>query len=191
MDKAKEIYLQWKEKAQIDYTPLFISHWLSFNAWMQDNFLGIETDDRPKLELLKQEDHPLYDRFNELIFIQDIDGNRFRGNFGELHRALVNARIPYKNWPNQIISLDTCPITWQGISSTLESVLKKEGQQDKIGIGKNLWVENNTKRLFAAYIEILYQIRCELFHGRLEPSRDHERVMKQLYLTLSMIMEHV
>ena len=189
MDKAKKIYIQWKEKAQIDYIPLFISHWLSFNAWMQDNFSG--TDDRPKLELIKQQPHPLYDRFNDLILTKDIDGNRFRGNFGELHRALVNASIPYKKWPNEIISLDACPITWGGVSPTLESVLKKENQQHKIEIGKNLWVENDTKRLFGAYIEILYQIRCELFHGRLEPSRDHERVMKQLYLTLSMIMEHV
>ena len=189
MDKAKEIYLQWKEKAQIDYIPLFISHWLSFNAWMQETFKG--ADDRRNLELLKQQPHLLYDKFNDLILTQDIDGNRFRGNFGELHRALVNARIRYKKWPSEIISLDACPITWGGDSSTLESVLKRENQRDKIEIGKNLWVGDNTKRLFAAYIEILYQIRCELFHGRLEPSPDHERVMKQLYLTLSMIMEHI
>ena len=189
MNQANRIYLQWKEKAQIDYIPLFISHWLSFNAWMQDNFKG--TDDRPKLELLKQQLHPLYDRFNELILTHDIDGNRFRGNFGELHRALENARIPYRNWSSEIISLDACPITWEGNASILESVLKRENQQDKIEIGENLWVDDNTQRLFAAYIEILYQIRCELFHGRLEPSRDHERVMRQLYLTLSMIMEHV
>ena len=185
MKQANNIYLQWKRKAQIDYIPLFISHWLSFNAWMQVNFKG--TDDRPKLELLKQQSHILYDKFDDLILTQDI----FKGNFGELHRALEDARIPYKIWPKDIISFNSCPITWQGQSSTLESVLKKENEHHKIQIGVNLWVEDNTKRLFGAYIEILYQIRCELFHGRLEPRREHERVMKQLYLTLSMIMEHV
>ena len=73
----------------------------------------------------------------------------------------------------------------------LESVLKTEGQKNKIEIVENLWIEDNTQRVFAAYIEILYQIRCELFHARLEPTLANERVMKQLYLTLSMIMEHV
>ena len=200
MSEQETLSSQWKEKAEIDYIPLFMSLWISFNAWMEEIYRGFEeadqvqadqVQDRYKLNLLKRNRHQLFDKFDELIHTRDIDGVRFRGNFGELHRSLVNAHIPYRDWPRAIISLDSCPITWKGNSSTLESVLKAEGQRDRIKIGENLWIEDNTLRLFAAYIEILYQIRCELFHGKLEPSPANERVMKQLYLTLSMIMEYV
>ena len=204
MPEQEILSSQWKSKAEIDYIPLFISLWISFNAWMEEIYEDLEEDDpdqadqdrdrdrdRYKLNLLKRNRHQLFDKFNELIRIDNIEGMRFRGNFGELHQSLVNARIHYRDWVNETISLSSCPITWKGESSILESVLKREGQRDKIEIGQDLWIEDNTERVFAAYIEILYQIRCELFHARLEPSPANERVMKQLYLTLSMIMEYV
>ena len=202
MSKQETFSSQWKEKAEIDYIPLFISLWLSFNAWMEEIYKELEeidkvqdqevrdgqVQDRYKLNLLKRNRHQLFAKFDELIHTQEIDGVRFRGNFGELHRALVDARIPYRDCVNEIISLGSCPITRERF---FESVLKEKGQRDKIEIGETLWIEDDTERVFAAYIEILYQIRCELLHGRLEPSPANERVMKQLYLTLSMIMEHV
>ena len=199
MSEQETLSSRWKEKAEIDYIPLFISLWISFNAWMEETYEDLEEDDqdqadqnrdqdRYKLNLLQRNRHQLFNKFDELIRTDNIDGMRFRGNFGELHRALVHARIPYKDCVNEIISLGSCPITTKGY---FESVLKTKGQRDKIEIGENLWIEDNTQRVFAVYIEILYQIRCELFHARLKPSPANERVMKQLYLTLSMIMEYV
>ena len=190
MSTSENISL-WKKRAEIDYIPPFISLWLSLNAWMRDRFT--EKTDRKRLELLKHNSHPLSDKFAELIRDQDANGNRFRGNFGELHRALVNANIPYDNsrWQGQVISFSSCPIICNGGSSKLESVLKTKSGRGKIKIDDNLWVENDTERLFAAYMEIVYQIRCTLFHGNLAPKPDNERVIRHLYLTLSMIMEHI
>lgn len=186
---VSQIISRWKEKAEIDYFPLFISLWFSLNAWMKDHRLG--NNDRCRLNNLKSEDHPLFDKFTELIYSQDAKGNSFRGNLAELHQALENARISYTQLENGIISFTSCPITWSKKSPNLESVVKTKHQKGKIKIVEGFWVENDIQRLFAAYIEIVYQIRCALFHGDIPPDRDHERVIKQLYLTLSMIMERV
>ena len=195
MSTSENISL-WKKKSEIDYIPLFISLWFSLNAWMKDRFE--QENDRDNLNLLKHNNHPLFNRFAELIGDQDTNINSFKWSFGELHRSLEDANILYDNkwrdhdnWKGKIISFASCPITWMGGSSELESVLKMEKQHEKITIGDNLWVEKDTQRLFAAYIEIVYQIRCVLFHGGLAPKPENERVIKQLYLTLSMIMERV
>ena len=186
----------WKQKSEIDYMPLFISLWFALNAWMKDRF-GKKSD-RCNLNLLKHNNHPLFNRFTELIGDQNTNTDSFRWSIGELHRSLENADILYNNkwknlnnWRGKIISFGSCPITWNGKCSELESVLKRERQWRKIKLGNNLWVENDPQRLFAAYMEIVYQIRCALFHGDIAPTPKHERVIKQLYLTLSIIMEKV
>ena len=189
MSTSENISL-WKQKAEIDYIPLFVSLWLSLNAWMKDRFPG--QDDRSRLNLLKQSGYQLYTKFNELIYAQDAKGNSFRGNFAELHQALESARIRYTILENGFISFTSCPIIWNGVSSTnLESIIKTKHQRSKIRLDEQSWVEDDTQRLFSAYMEIVYQIRCALFHGDLAPNANNERVIKQLYLTLSAIMEHV
>ena len=184
-----QIISRWKEKAQIDYFPLFIALWFSLNAWMKDHRPG--NNDRCRLNNLKKEHHVLFDKFTELIYGQDAMGNSFRGNFAELHRSLENVRIPYTQLEDGFISFTSCPIIWSKKSPNLESVVKTKYQKGKIKIIEGFWVENDTQRLFGAYMEIVYQIRCALFHGDIPPDPDHDRVIKQLYLTLSMIMEHV
>ena len=183
------LWMDWKNRAEIDYIPLFISLWLSLNAWMRDRYQEGDQD-RDGLNLLKRVENPLSDRFAELIHAKDSNGSRFRGSFGELHRALKNANIRYdkEKWKNAIISFESCPIVWE--KQELESILKDEGQREKFEIDDNLWVEKNTKRVFAAYMEVVYQIRCALFHGRLAPKAEIERVIRHIYITLSMIMEH-
>lgn len=190
MSTSENISL-WKKNAEIDYIPPFISLWLSLNAWMRDRYIA--NKDREMLELLKGGvgRNTLLDRFAELIHAEDSNGNRFRGNLGELHRALVSTNISYYKRPKEKVSFDSCIIDWNNGQISFESVIKEKNQQEKIEIDNNLWFEDNTERLFAAYIEIVYQIRCSLFHGNLAPKPENERVIRPLYLTLSMIMEHI
>ena len=189
MSTSENISL-WKKKAEIDYIPPFVSLWLSLNAWMRDRY-QTGGEDRAQLNLLKRGGNTLSDRFAELLHANDSNGSRFRGSFGELHRALQNANIRYQNevWKDEIISFESCPIEWE--KQDLESVLKKSNQRPKTKIDENLWVEKDTQLVFAAYMEIVYQIRCALFHGRLAPKTANERVIRHLYITLSMIMEHI
>ena len=206
-----EIIKLWKEKAEIDYIPPFMSLWVSLNAWMKDSFTyNIERDG---VESLKDSAPLLLDKFKELIGTQSINGVLFRGYFGELHRALSNVRIPYNIRPAKIISFKCCIIDWnhgnpqfdsiliEGVSDNILSETPTEFDEmreeqiesdDKIELDDDLKVENNPERLFAAYIEIVYQVRCALFHGDLAPTpEENKKVIQHLYLTLSMVMEDI
>ena len=181
----------WKKKAEIDYIPLFIFLWFSLNAWMRDHYN--ESKDREMLELLKGKGgrNKLFDRFAELINEKGSNGSRFRGNLGELYRALEDAKIPYDKWPEKFISFECCIIDWNNGQPKFGLVSRTKFQHNKIQIDDDLWFENDIERLFAAYIEIVYQIRCTLFHGNLAPKKENERVIRELYLTLLLIMEKV
>ncbi len=191
MSNLENIYL-WKKKAEIDYIPPFMSLWLSLNAWMKHRFEFRR--DRDRLEALKRSGLFL-DKFKELIRNESINGILFRGYFGELHRALVNAHILYNRIPDKTISFECCMIEWNNGKPRFESILvEKENNNSsfEIELDDGLWVENDPERLFVVYIEIVYQVRCALFHADLAPdSEENKRVIQQLYLTLSMIMENI
>ena len=180
----------WKERAKIDYIPLFISLWLAFNAWIKDRFTSGR--DRNLINDCKSISNPLKARFSELMDSDDASGNRFKANLAELHRSLANANIPFERqeWGKHI-RFENSIIEWKDGNPKFESMLKEESQRSKIQIDERLWVDSDSDKLFAAYIEIVYQVRCSLFHGNLSPNEKNERVIKQLYLTLSMIMENV
>ena len=190
MSTSQNVYL-WKQKAEVDYTPLFVSLWLALNAWMTDRFPG--QTDRATLELLKRDGHPLFDRFSGLLQSNGAGGSRFRGNLAELHRALDNARISYDSarFNSKTIVFDDCIVDWNNGRPTFGTILKGRRQQNKLRIDNNLWIDGDANRLYAVYIEIVYQIRCVLFHGKLPPTQGNERVIRQIYITLSTLMEVV
>ena len=195
----------WKEKAKIDYLPPFMSLWVSLNAWIKYRFKLRK--DRDGLEALKGSPASLLSKFSELIEGKNINGILFRGYFAELHRALLNARIPYQRHPDKIISFKCCMIEYKSGDPRFESILVEgesdnlpletltefdEDYQETIDLDDDLTIESDLQRLFDAYIEIVYQVRCALFHGELAPtSEENKRVIRQLYLTLSMMMENI
>ena len=197
MSDSENIYQLWKQRAEIDYIPPFMALWLALNAWMK-NYSGLSPGrtDRDGLEELKRSDSVLFDRFAELIGAQNIDGTLFRGYLGELHQTLVKAQISYDR-RSQIISFDCCMIEWNNGRPTFASIVaeKVDGTfeigQSEINLGDDLWIASTPEQLFAVYIEIVYQIRCALFHGDFAPTAENSEVIRHLYLTLSMIMEDV
>ena len=198
MSDSENIYQLWKQRAEIDYIPPFMALWLALNAWMKHSSgLPPNLRDRDRLEELKRSDSVLSGRFAELIGARSIDGTLFRGYLGELHQTLVKSQISYDRRPQQIISFDCCMIEWNNGEPRFESLVAQnidstpESEQQEIKLDEELSVENNPERLFAAYIEIVYQIRCALFHGDFAPTAENREVIRHLYLTLSMIMEDV
>lgn len=194
MSKSKNISL-WKKKSKIDYTPIFVALWLSFNAWLKKEYQNITTD-RQYINLLKRSSSPLSDRFAELINPNNINESplKFRGDFTGLIKSLDNANIHYHKNEEETISFKNCVVEWntnlkEGEKQIYMSIIKKETDPSKIKIGENSWIDDNVELVFAAYIENLYQIRCAFFHGALPPIEENERVIKHLYLTLSMLME--
>ena len=213
-----EIIKLWKEKAEIDYIPPFMSLWVSLNAWMKERFTYRR--ERDGVESLKDSAPLLLNKFKELIGAENINGVLFKGYFGELHRALSSAHIPYQRYPDKIISFECCMIDWNNEDPQFEAILIEAEadteldkimqefeailieaeadteldkiMQETIALDDDLKVENNPERLFAAYIEIVYQIRCALFHGDLAPTPEEiKMVIQYLYLTLSMVMEDI
>ena len=185
----------WKKRSEIDYVPLFISSWLCLNVWMKSAWDG--TDDRHLLnQLTSPEDNDLKVEFISLINGTTPEAIAFKGYFAELISALTNARLEYhklpnnlEDTPNRFISFSNCIIDWNDGAPELETILKGERQHNKIEIVKNFWIDNDNNRVFSAYIEILYQVRCLLFHGTLSLIPANERVIINFYLTLSMAMK--
>ncbi len=191
---ASQTISEWKKRAEIDYFPLFMSLWLALNAWMTDRFQ--ESTDRKSLELLKTSTTgQLFQRFSDLLQATDANGLRFKSELALLHRALENALIPYDRYPDERLSFENGIADWNNKDNQNKpifgSVIKRKGQRNKLKIDDNLWFEDDVELLFAVYIEIVYQIRCSLFHGSLVPNDHNDRVIRQIYLTLSMVMEQI
>ena len=193
----------WKERAAIDYVPPFMNLWLCLNAWM-NNESEDELVERDKLNNLKDKSSPLLDQFKKLMSTEGINAMLFRSYFSELHRALIIAHIPYHKFPDNIVRFDCCLIDQQTNPRNFESILVQqeeitvdapfEGRDTEpkvIKLDDDVWVEGDIERLFKAYIEIVYQVRCNLFHGDLVPDSENHRVIRLLYLMLFMIMEDI
>ena len=193
----------WKERSAIDYVPPFMNLWLCLNAWMTNEFPNLSAE-RDKLNKLKGDSSSLLDRFQGLMRAEDIQATLFRSYFAELHRALVNAHIPYHQDRGNIIRFDCCLIDQQANPRNFESILvqreeitanapfeSSDTEPKVIKLDDDVWVEGDIGRLFKAYIEIVYQVRCNLFHGELVPDTENHRVIRLLYLMLFMIMEDI
>ena len=193
----------WKQRAAIDYVPPFMNLWLCLNAWMNNAFEeGLV--ERDKLNKLKEDPSPLLDQFQGFMRAEGINATLFRNYFAELHHALENTHIPYHRYPGNIVRFDACLIDQTADPRTFESILVQPGEitanasfesgdieQEVIELDDDVRVEGNTERLFKAYIEIVYQVRCNLFHGDLVPDAENHRVIRLLYLMLFMIMEDI
>lgn len=193
----------WKERAAIDYVPPFMNLWLCLNAWMNNEFPKLSRE-RDKLNSLKEKSSLLRDRFRELMSAEGINATLFRSYFAELHRALVSADIRYHQFSDKQVRFDCCLIDQTAHPRTFESILVQQEEitvnasfengdieQEVIKLDDDVRVEGDTERLFKAYIEIVYQVRCNLFHGDLVPDAENHRVIRLLYLMLLMIMEDI
>ena len=113
-----EIIKLWKEKAEIDYIPPFMSLWVSLDAWMKNRFNL--SKDRDELEELKRSGSSLFNKFSELIDGDNINGILFRSYFAELHRALLNAHIPYQQ--ETLIKQLVSNVVWLNIRAEIRDL---------------------------------------------------------------------
>ena len=193
----------WKQRAAIDYVPPFMNLWLCLNAWMNKEYPELSRE-RDKLNKLKKDSSSLLDQFQRLLRAEDLQATLFRNYFAELHHALENTHIPYHRYPGNIVRFDSCLIDQTADPRTFESILVQPGEitanasfesgdieQEVIELDDDVCVEGDTERLFKAYIEIVYQVRCNLFHGDLVPDAENHRVIRLLYLMLFMTMEDI
>jgi hypothetical protein len=57
-----------------------------------------------------------------------------------------------------------------------------------IRINETLKLSDDKSALFNGLLEIIYQVRCQLVHGQLEPIKENHEVVKQCYFLLRELM---
>ncbi len=220
MSTSAKIYF-WKQKSEIDYIPLFMSLWLSLNVWIKFRFVGVNTDRELIEALKNIDDslYSDFSKFiNDSGQYENTSSIIFKGYFSELYHALESTKINIykknkgkknkdeknkgeknkgekdkgeKDKGEKIISFHNAVLEWNKGRPKFHSVIKKEEDEDKIKISPNLYIDSNDKDVFKAYIDVLYRVRCALFHGDIIIDPENEKVIRFSYLTLQMLMKDV
>lgn len=180
------------EKSKPDYFSSFMSLRIGFNSWYNTHYISSWNWDRNKINALKSDFsdyNPLFLRYKNFVDTKDIE---FRNNFSWLYNILEDVLIyNEKNWT------EWKPVNfsffWQGVffkKSELTPINYTEEERQAtnvqfiIALGMNfVEVENNEVHFFtdniyiksskeyeafSIIIEIMYQVRCILFHGDMD-----------------------
>ena len=178
---------KWKELSEVDYFGLFVKNWLAFNSWYKGHHPNL-TSDRDCIEEVKNTLDPRNSSFT--IF------NRLMTGSGREKVSLFDSLDGLATSLNRVsLSSDNSYYTGQlSFSNALvdkqsglyENLIKQQNQRNKIQLGV-VCVTDNIEILFKGVIELEYQIRCLLFHGRLEPTEENHQVVKYAYLVMRSI----
>lgn len=184
-----ETITSWKGKSEIDYFSLFVPLWLAFDAWCKDKY-G-QTTQRECLEMLKKDEinNRTYQKMKVLLQGTDSISETFKNYLTQLNEALLAAPIYYEGSTNKTLSFKTALIDRD--NGAYENLFRKKGQRNKIELSAGISITDEISKIYKAYIEILYQVRCVLFHGSLKPDKENERIIKYLYLTLKDISNDI
>ncbi len=196
-------YKEWLRKSKIDYFEPFMTLWVGFNSWY--NNTG-EKRDRLRIEEIKIDrntDNKIYYRFEKLIKDSDKESLQFRTDLEGLHYALANADLqyPYKiklkydeerfnvlNFKFFLIDYKKRKNQNTGYANILtdpppddKPKIESIEEQPFIKLDK-VHLINDLDMIFSGLIEIIYLIRNQLFHGRLQPYNQYQsEVVKYCY----------
>ena len=197
---------EWIEKSAIDYFSPFISLWLACNSWymshysdLNDNHAGDNTaSDRDFINKLKEDTsgrNHLYTKFSESIEKIGKDGISFRTDIELLHYALERANLH----PDRIgrCSLCSAVVEYQDKDNPVNLIktprIKQDGSvysDDEADVIKldQIYISSNLQHCFAGILEVIYQVRNMLIHGKLNPDKDKHDVVKYCYRILWELM---
>ena len=186
---------EWLSKAHIDHFAQFMTLWLGFNSWYRSHYSEIDKRDRAFIDKLKTDftgRNQIYSRFCDLIAEDPIKENlKFKSDLESLHYSLSRAAIKYpKGHYNYNVAFETALYDYSRRKETTGylNLIKLRRQPDKIKLDE-IYIISDSQRFCPCLIEILYQIRCLLFHGNLEPSDENHEVVKYCYLILFALLK--
>lgn len=187
-----DFYKEWRANAEVDYYPQLVILWLSTNSWYRSHYSEITGKrDREFLNKLR-EDHStrnkLYARFNKLLQAEGTKGriellNHIEGLFFALNTASL---LWDEEQSNSAITYENCLIKLN--PKTYDSLIVKLNASG-IRINETLKLTDDKSALFNGLLEIVYQVRCQLVHGQMEPNRENHEVVKQCYFLLHALMD--
>lgn len=191
---------EWFSKSQIDYFSSFIALWLSCNSWYNFHY-SLKTD-REHVNKIKSDftnSNKLFKEFDKL----------FKGAISKEQKSLFTSleqlhfclnRINLK--PDKMkyhLSFDYIlrDFSKKDDLNGYESVIIKNPKTTAGKIKTNvsgvdlggIVLENNSEKVFAGLFEIIYQVRCSLVHGHLQPTEDNHEIIKYCYFILNDLMK--
>ena len=191
---------EWFTKSQVDYFSSFVSLWLSCNSWY--NFHYSLSNDREHVNKVKSDfsnANKLFKEFDKLFKGSNTKEQKsLFANIELLHyslnRKVLNAPSLIKplNFENVLIDYTQKSITTAYIEITIKNAKtitgKLKASVSGIDLGDLVFIDDS-KKVFAGLFEIIYQIRCLLVHGDLEPTDDNQEIIKYCYLILFDLMK--
>jgi len=186
-----DFYKEWRAKAEVDYFPQLVVLWLSTNAWYRSHDSEITTrKDRDFLNKLR-DDHStrnkIYTRFDRVLSAADTkDRAELINTIEALSFALNSAQLLWDEQnASSVITFTNCLLSPN--PKTYGSLVVKK-RASGITISDTLKLTEDRSALFNGFLEIIYQVRCQLVHGQLEPNDENHEVVKQCYFLLHLLM---
>lgn len=186
-----DFYKEWRAKAEVDYFPQLVVLWLSTNAWYRSHYSEITTrKDRDFLNKLR-DDHStrnkIYTRFDRVLSAADTkDRAELINTIEALSFALNSAQLLWDEQnASSVITFTNCLLSPN--PKTYGSLVVKK-RASGITISDTLKMTDDRSALFNGCLEIIYQVRCQLVHGQLEPNDENHEVVKQCYFLLHLLM---
>jgi hypothetical protein len=196
---------KWKQLSEIDYFGLFIKNWLAFNSWYRGHHPNLKSDRDCINELKNTTDarNSAFTHFCRLVEGSGRDSISFRDSIDGLVTSLTRVTLRNSNQKQYkgSITFENALVDKKYINlivnkSKVEEFENRErGEEDEsipffINLG-SIYVVNDTELLYKATLELIYQIRCLLFHGELEPTEENHQIVKYAYLVMNSIMKNL
>lgn len=185
---------EWFKKAQIDYFAPFVNLWLSCNAWYMDHYSELGSIDREHINKLKTDfstRNHLYIRFKKLIEDGGKEGSAFRANIEQLYLALSQACLINERLGD--ISFEKAVINYNNATDKTNLLRNPQINKDGSVAAKDVadvllldtvYVTSDLGILFAGIVEIIYSVRNNLIHGKMNPEENEYQVVKYCYMVL-------
>lgn len=191
---------EWFTKSQVDYFSSFVSLWLSCNSWY--NFHYSLANDREHINKVKSDftnANKLFKAFDKLFTgSYTKEQKSLFANIELLHYSLnrkvlsAPSLIKPLNFENVLIdySQKSLPTAYTEITIKNAKTIKGKLKASVSGVDfGDLVFVNDSRKVFAGLFEIIYQVRCLLVHGDLEPTEDNHEIIKYCYLILADLMK--
>jgi len=196
---------EWIEKARIDYFPHFMTLWISVNSWYKSIYE--HNQDRQCINAIKNDftiRNNLFSQFTKLMSVDtNKDSLKFKSDLEGLFYALNSANISYadkgKDGQEIIMSFNRLLIDFSKrrdvskyvniMTMPSRSLTSEETPPQSIIKLDSKYIIDDNEIVFAGLIEVIYQMRCHLFHGNLDAESDyHHDVVKYCYEILFALM---
>jgi len=184
----------WKRRGQVDYFSLFISLWLSFNAWFKDWWLAKwvavswtwkDRDFIVKLKDICDWSNKMYSKFSQYMDDDSLRWVNFKTHLAWFCDSLESLSL-VNSWIN--VSYSWAWIEWEWASKVFEDVLTVK-KRWIIKLTDNIRFVDDKNLIFRATIENIYQVRCMLIHWDLDAWDGSHRVIQYAYLVLNDLTE--